>query len=261
MKTKKTFLNQSRPLLVCMIQATNPTDAINTITDASYEGADAFGFQMEQLRAEDRTDAGLRSIFSHMGNKPIYATNYRGNQNAGKTDDELAEGLMFLLKNGANLLDVMGDYYCPHPIQITEDPAAVEKQKALIERIHEAGGEVLMSSHVMKFLPAEEVLRIALLHKERGADIAKIVTAANSEEEEIENLRTVTVLKKELGIPFLFLAGGSHHKFLRTIGPMMGSCMWLTVHEYDALATKAQPNARAIRQIVDNFDWEEERKF
>lgn len=45
-------------------------------------------------------------------------------------------------------------------------------------------------------------------HKRRGADISKIVTAAENMEQQIENLRITNLLKQELGIPFLFLSGG-----------------------------------------------------
>ena len=62
-------------------------------------------------------------------------------------------------------------------------------------------------------------------------------------------------LKKELDIPFLFLCGGSHCQLVRTIGPMLGCCMWLTVHEQTNTSTFAQPNTRAIRTIADNFSY------
>lgn len=257
---KPTFLNQNKPLITCMIQAKNVSDAVHTARAAAFDGCDAYGFQIEQLDPAQRSEDKIKSIFRQMGNKPIYVTSYRSGFNQGKTDDELAEDLLFLRKCGATLLDVMGDYFCPDPIQLTRNPTAIEKQKALIERIHETGGEVLMSSHTLKFMSADEVLDIAFAQKERGADIVKIVTASGSEDEELENLRIITLLKRELGIPFLYLAGGSHCKFIRTIGAMMGSCMWLTVHDYDELATMSQPMCRAIRAIADNFDWMPDRE-
>lgn len=262
MQQKPTFLHQSRPLITCMVQAHTPERTIELARNAAYDGCDAYGVQYEQIDFEYRTQEQVRGMFRQMGNKPIYVTNYRYNRNEGKfTDDELYEGLMFLLENGATLLDVMGDYFCPDEIQVTRDPEAVRRQKKMISEIHAAGGEVLMSSHVLKFIPPEQVLEIALEHQDRGADIAKIVTAANSEEEELENLRAVELLKKKLDIPFLFLAGGSHYKMLRTVGPMLGCCMWLTVQQYDELATKSQPICRAIRAILDNFDYMPDRSF
>lgn len=251
---KPTFLNQNKPLITCMIQAVNPGDTIRTIRDAQYEGADAYGFQMEVFKKEFRTEEQLKNIFAEMGGKPIYVTNYRNNQNQGDSDDECVKGLEFLVKCGATLADVMGDFFAPDPLQITYDAAAVEKQKDTVKRLHDMGAEVLMSSHTFKFMKTDEVLKIASAQQERGADIAKIVTAANSEEEELENLRTAEKLKYELDIPYLFLACGTHNKLLRQLGPFLGVTMWLTVLSHDKYATPAQPKLSAIRNLADHFD-------
>jgi 3-dehydroquinate dehydratase len=252
---KPTFLNQNRPLITCMIQADNPNTAVKTVRNAMFDGCDAFGFQMEVMQKQFRTEDKIKSIFREMGQKPIYVTNYRNGRNTGDSDDTLIDGLLWLIKCGATLADIMADFYSPDPIQFTTDAVAVEKQKDAVKRVHDAGGEVLMSSHTLKFMNSDEVLRIATGHRDRGADISKIVTAANSEEEELENLRTTERLRRELDIPFLFLSIGSHVKLHRTIGPFLGSCMWLTVQSHDSYSTNAQPVCRAIRAIADNFDY------
>ena len=120
----------------------------------------------------------------------------------------------------------------------------------LIEELHKCGAEVLMSSHVRKFVSAERVLEIAREHERRGADICKIVTGAENTEQQIENLRIINLLKENLKIPFLFLAGGEC-RILRRIGGNIGCCMYLCVHEYDELATKSQPLLRDVRIIRD----------
>lgn len=256
---RPTFLNQNRPLITCMIQAETPADAIAAIRNAAFDGCDAYGLQVCRLAPQYHTEEALRKIMKPMGAKPCYATYYRKGTNVDKTDDEIAEGLLFIQKCGGNLIDVMGDLFCPDPLELTMDEKAVKKQMALIDTIHARGGEVLMSSHVLKFIPAEEVLRIAKEQERRGADIIKIVTGATTEEEELENLRITTLLRKELKKPFLFLSGG-RSKLHRTIGPMLGCCMWLTVQQHDALSTKGQPVCRAIRAIADNFDYLPERE-
>jgi len=253
---KPTFLHQNKPLVTCMVQAPTVDETILLIRNAAYDGADAWGFQMENLPPEEQTEANLRRIFSHTDHKPIYATNYRGGRNTGRSDEDLADGWKLLIRSGATLVDIMGDTFCPTPGELTEDAAAVEKQMTLIDEIHAMGGEVLMSSHVLRYIPAEEVLHIAKAHEARGADICKIVTAANSEEEELENLRITTLLKKELHIPFLFLCGGSHCKRHRQLGPLFGCCMWLTVGTYDRAATPAQPLARAMRTLADTLSYD-----
>lgn len=252
---KPTFLHQNRPLITCMLQEREIGNAVKTVRNAMFDGCDAFGFQMEVLNKEQRTDDNLKMLFREMGQKPIYVTNYRTGLNGGMSDDELFDGLIQLINCGATLADIRGDMFCVTPGELTTDAVAVEKQKDAIKRVHDVGGEVLMSSHVMKFIDSDEVMRIATAHMERGADISKIVTAANTEEEEIESLRIIERLKRELDIPFLFLCGGTYTKMVRTIGPFFGTCMWLTVQKHDAFSTNAQPICRSIRAIADNFDY------
>lgn len=250
MNKKPTFLHQNKPLITTQVQAETPERLLQLVRTAAQQGCDAFGVQMEQMGLEYRTKEALAPAFEAMRGYPIYATNYRCVKNEGKSDDELAEGYMQLLDMGATLIDVLGDLYCPTKYEITYDAVAIEKQKTLIERIHAAGGEVLMSSHTFTFMTADEVLAIAREHKARGADISKIVTAANSEEEELENLKTTAILRRELDIPFLFLSVGTNVNLHRTVGPALGSCMWLTVCEYDDVATKAQPLLSAVRNLA-----------
>jgi len=253
--TKPTFLGHSEPLYCCMIQSRTPENAISTIRRAVDGGCTAFGFQQCQLEREYRTESTIRSIFDAMEGRPVYVTNYRGGRNTGMTDDEIADGLVTLAERGATLCDVMGDLFCRHPQELTDDAAAIDKQLRLIDRIHQAGGEVLMSSHVLKYTPAEEVVRIALEQQKRGADIVKIVTAANSEAEQLENLRITSLLKETLDVPFLFLSGGSHYALHRMIGPMLGCVMYLCVQEYDELATKSQPLLADVLAVRTHFPY------
>jgi len=252
---KPTFLHQNKPLVTCMVQAPTVDETILLIRNAAYDGAGAWGFQMENLPPEEQTEANLRRIFSHTDHKPIYATNYRGGRNTGRSDEDLADGWKLLIRSGATLVDNMGDTFCPTPGELTEDAAAVEKQMTLIDEIHAMGGEVLMSSHLPKCLPANEIMHIALAQQERGADIVKIVNGGNTEEEMLEHLRITTLLKKELRIPFLYLSGGPYATFHRTMGPMLGCCTWLTVAEHDQYSTKLQPICRDIRAIADHYKW------
>ena len=244
-----TFLHREHAPLVCMVQADNP-DRIKELIGASLpEGAEAFGMQFCRMKKEYRNAATYRELFALAAPHPVYVTNYRYGENVGKTDDVLAEELLELAACGAVLCDVMGDLFDPCPGELTKNEEAVKKQMALIDELHARGAEVLMSSHVFKFTPAEQVLAIALEHQRRGADICKIVTGADTVEQQIENLRIIRLLKENLDIPFLFLCGGEC-RILRRIGTEIGNCMALCVHEYDELATKSQPLLRDMVTIT-----------
>ena len=248
----KSFLGHKKPLLVSMVQGDNP-DRVKVLMKNSVDlGAEAFGMQFCKMKPEYRTEDVYRDLFSTYG-LPTYVTNYRYCHNEGKSDDILARELVQLACCGATLCDVMGDYYDSQEGEYTENPVAVEKQKALINELHAAGAEVLMSTHAHKFLTADEVLRVAYGHRERGADICKIVVNADSMEQQIENMRIINLLKRELDIPFLFLCGGEY-RILRRIGGELGNCMSLCVSEYDELATTCQPlleDMTALRDILN----------
>ena len=157
MNHKPTFLNQNKPLVTAMIQEPEFNTVINRIRKGKFDGADAFGFQLEDLDKKFRSEDNLRAIFSTMGSCPAYVTNYRYRMNQGDTDEECVKGLETMVKCGATLVDVMGDLYNPDPIQLTEDAGAVSRQIDTIKRFHDMGAEVLMSSHVMKFIDGDEV--------------------------------------------------------------------------------------------------------
>ncbi len=248
---KKTFLEFEKPLLTVMVQADNPTRIKELIDKSLPEGGEAFGMQLCRMKKEYRNKETYRDIFSYSG-KPVYVTNYRFGENEGKTDEQLAEELKELADCGATLCDVMGDLFDKQPDEVAVDDSTIEKQMQLINDLHKKGAEVLISSHIYKFTSAERVLEIALEHQKRGADICKIVTGADTMEQQLENLKIIQLLKENLKIPFLFLAGGECH-ILRKIGGELGNCMYLCVYEYDELATPVQPLLKNVKSIRDNM--------
>lgn len=247
---KEDVLAQEKALLTVMVQAETPERIKELIDKSVPEGAEAFGMQFEQMKPEYRTKEVYRELFSYAKDKPVYVTNYRLRSNAGKSDEKLAEEMLELAECGADLCDIMGDYFDRQPDEVAVDETAIEKQMKLIEKIHDRGAKVLMSSHVMKFIPAERVLEIALEHQRRGADICKIVTGAENMEQQLENLKIIHMLKENLKIPFLFLCGGEC-SILRRIGGELGCCMYLCVYEHDELATPVQPILREVKLIRD----------
>ena len=257
---KPTFLNQNRPLITGMILKDNPDSIRFAVKNSIYDGADCLGIQLECLKKEYKSEENYEKIFAACSGHPIYITNYRRNENNGFSDEELADGLLTALSCGATLGDVPASWFDPDSgmgigLELSMKQSAVDKQMHLIDKIHQMGKEALMSSHVLKFASAETVLEIAYEQQRRGADIVKIVTAANSDEEQMENLRITTLLKKELKVPFLFLSGGTHSKIHRMIGPQLGCVSYLAVREHDERAVSTQPTIKAAKAVRDNLDY------
>lgn len=246
---KKSFLTGKEPFVTVMIQVKTAWQAKSRIQAALYGGATAIGFQLQTLEKEYRTDDYVKSIFGLTEDLPLYITNYRSDENAGKSDEILASELLRAVDLGASLVDVMGDMFDPSPEELTTDRVAIAKQMDLIDSIHSRGGEVLMSSHVYAFRDAERVLEIARSQESRGADIVKIVTGAETQEEELKNLEMCHLLKETLKVPFLFLSSGRYNKLHRNIGPALGNCMWLCFTAYDQFTYPGPPLLHDVLKI------------
>ena len=253
MKNQKTFLTYEKPLLTAMVQAETPQECKDIILNSLWDGAEAFGIQLENLKKEYRTPEILKDIFRQCEDKPIYVTSYRNSNSTGDTDEECARLLLLAAECGATLCDVMGDYFHPEPNEITTDPEAVKKQKALVDELHKKGCEVLISTHIHAFYPLAEVLEIARLQIERGTDIVKIVNYAETEEQLMDNLNIAYQLKKSIDKNFLYLANGTRCRLLREIGPKLGVCMYLCVQNYGPLNSREQPLLRNLKTMRESM--------
>lgn len=248
------FLNSDRPLITVIFYARTPGQALETILP-SLPYCDAYCWQMDFLEGKYRTRENIGMILSAMGDHPCYVTDYmRGNACPGMTYDDIERELLLALDCGAKLIDVTGDMYDAQPFELSFDRKAVSKQKELIAEIHRRGGEALMSSHVLQYRTAEQVHAIACAHAERGADIAKIVTAADDREQLGENFRTAVFLNEKLPVKALFLCGGAFCRLHRRIAPLLGSpvylCRW--VLEHDDTSKFLQPDIFIARSLMQN---------
>ncbi len=245
------FLLKQIPTLTCMIQARTPKRVFELIEKGLKGGADAFGLQLEQLERQYRTPKIYKEIFEKMGDKPCYVTNYPYSMNNGVSDEILAEELIAVAECGGALIDIFGDMFGRAPDQITYDKAAIESQKALADKIHSLGKEVLISTHTFRFMEYSDIHKILQAQKERGADVCKIVTAANSENELKSNFFITSKLAKEFENPFLFLCIGDYCNKHRKVGPLINDGMFLCVAEHDEFSTPAQPLLGDAKKILE----------
>lgn len=242
------FLQKNRPTLTAMLKSGTTEGILGEIEAMLGQGTDAFGFQIEQMKPEERRTENYKKIFSAMRGKPAYVTNYIRGNSVPHTDEELTEELYVAVECGAKLIDVRCDLFDRQPDEYTFNETAIARQKKIIEKLHAMGAEVLMSTHIFHFVPSEEVLKIALSQQERGVDIVKIVTMANSEEELMDNLKTTVTLKEKLSVPSLFLCNGTHCKKHRILGPVLGSDMFLAVE--NSRTEDNQPTLKRAKEIL-----------
>ena len=215
--------NAKEPILTLMLRSNTPEDLINEIKSGIEMGAQAFGFQLELMARKYRTEEYLKPIFDAMDGRIAYITNYR-RDNVGEeplSDDELTEEMLTAVKCGAKIFDVRGDLFDISKDEITYNPEAVEKQKKLIDKIHEMGALALMSSHVFRYLTPDEALKIAKAQSERNVDIVKIVANSDTKEQLYSNLQITAMLANEIPQPVLFLSNGEFCRIHRIYGPFI----------------------------------------
>lgn len=254
---KASFIRSDKPLKTAMIQVKTADEAIAAIESGLKQGADAFGWQLECLNADQINQKTLENVFSAGCGMPFYVTNYKWASGGDKPEEQYFDELLLALKCGATLIDMPGDSFSPAPDQLTYDQQAIRKQVEFSQKVHDLGGELLVSSHVPDFRSEDYVLGMAFEQKRRGADIAKIVTFSHDDEQLTDNLKTTVRLRETLGIPFLFLSGGEKCRLHRLAGPLLGACMWLCVAYRAPITTPPQPLLSDVNEFVRIYESKE----
>lgn len=254
---KASFIRSDKPLKTAMIQVKTADEAIAAIESGLKQGADAFGWQLECLSDDQINEKTLKNVFSAGCGKPFYVTNYKWASGGDKPEEQYFDELLLALKCGATLIDMPGDSFSPAPDQLTYDEQAIKKQMEFARKVHDFGGELLISSHVPDFRSEDYVLGMAFEQKRRGADIAKIVTFSHDDEQLTDNLKTTVRLRETLGIPFLFLSGGEKCRLHRLAGPLLGACMWLCVAYRAPITTPPQPLLSDVNEFIRIYESKE----
>lgn len=254
---KASFIRSNKPLKTAMIQVKTADEAIAAIESGLKQGADAFGWQLECLNADQINQKTLENVFSAGCGMPFYVTNYKWASGGDKPEEQYFDELLLALKCGATLIDMPGDSFSPAPDQLTYNEQAIRKQIEFSQKVHDLGGELLISSHVPDFRSEDYVLGMAFEQKRRGADIAKIVTFSHDDEQLTDNLKTTVRLRETLGIPFLFLSGGEKCRLHRLAGPLLGACMWLCVAYRAPITTPPQPLLSDVNEFVRIYESKE----
>ena len=254
----KSFLGFNRPVITTMLKGIENHEILSKkeilfqIEEALKSGTDAFGFQIEMLPTAERTVSDFKDIFSAMGDKPAYITDYRRcNVNESvQSDEELTEEMLLALECGATLFDVRGDLFDPQPDEFTTDEKAVARQIELINTIHSMGKEALISTHTLQYTTPQRVLEIMKAHQDRGADISKLVASAGTREEEFQAFENLFMLSRQLKIPYLYLVNGENCSRHRRLSPSLGNCLFLCA--VDGVESGTQPHMSEAKTILTN---------
>jgi len=247
---RPSFLTLKKPIVCSMIECTTLEAALAGIRNDEQNGADGFGVNAALLPTEVLEGPDLKKLI-HSTGLPMMLYSYRNHNLADRTDEYRGQLQLRFAENGAACCDVMGDLFCPSEREFTMDPTAVEKQRQLIRDIHSVGAEVIISSHMPVSRTAEQVLEQMSLMRDRGADIAKMVTTINTQEEFTEAVRAMTLLNEKLGIPYIYLCNGKFATLMRHMCVHLGALLSFSVPYYGPTALGSQPLTRDLRHSVD----------
>lgn len=247
------FVKMQKPIVTCIMSERTVEKVIATIKNGEYEGAPAFAVQMEALGVENLTDENLTRIVQAT-KRPVMLLYYRP-QGCTLNEEERVELLLRCAKCGAAAIDFTADTFDPSPLEFSEKEEVITKQLKAIEKAHELGAEVVMSSHIYEPRSCEQVLRQMKAVEQRGVDFAKIVTIADTEEDFLEAIKTTLILRKEMKIPFIHLCGGKFGLAHRFLSPKIGNTMTFCVSRYTECFTTIQPHLKNMLEVLENNPW------
>ena len=235
------------PMIVGVIKQRTVRDAIAEIKNGEMRGARGFDLHLAVLDEEFRNVESIKQIVDAT-DKPILALNYNNGYfgDLGMNEEERTALLMEAVEAGVSAVDLQNysfdteaksafvdDEYIPtgleflsekRPREFALKPEIIEKQKKFIDEVHAKGAEVLVSMHLGVHFSFEELKAIATFaHDVKGADIIKMVTPCETDEQLAECISSTILLKRDLPFPFSYHASGKKGLKSRMICPMLGS--------------------------------------
>ena len=269
------FSASNTPLLAGVVKERTPEEAIKKIRYFEENGATAIDLHLSCLDEEYKTAEQIKRIVD-CTDLPMLGLNYSRRYDwteIEETEEERAELLMKSVEAGISAVDLLGYSFDLHsrgkfvgediysftknnPLEIVTDQAVIEKQKEFINRVHDMGKEVLLSTHPDIPMNGDQVIDLVLFLAERNPDIIKIVTRCNTEDELIEAYDTMRRLKKlNLRQKISFHCCGEMGRTTRLINPILGSYMCFCTKADDGNRIKEQLDIVTAVKFFKQFGW------
>lgn len=246
------FTDVQGPAIAGVVREKNVRDAICSIKNCELKGATVIDLHLSTLLPELRNEQSIREIVK-CTDLPILALNYAQNYDYSAIPDMQEEERINLLreaaKAGVSAVDIQGytfdlpsksafhgDKSLPFVKdgikELVTDEDIIAKQTELIDEFHQMGIEVLLSNHYGVPMKAEEVVALAKFVEKRKPDVIKIVTPSTCEEDNVEALKAMLMLKKEISCKVSYHLSGKCGRISRIVNPMMGGFMMFCVDRY-----------------------------
>ncbi len=256
------------PAIAGVIRQKTVSAAIGEIKNCIYNGADMIDLHLSCLEAND-VDTLRRIVDS--SKLPILALNYNKTvdwNNANLSEEERTATFLTAVEAGAAGVDIQGytfhapskDEFCGedkysftkgNPKEVVTDSEIISKQSEFIEIVHSKGAEVLLSCHPGIAMNSTQVVELALFLEKRNPDIIKIVTSATNEDEMLEAIKTILLLKKEVQTPVSYHANGKFGGLTRILNPALGGQIAFCVDRFSETSTMEQLDLKTAKTTID----------
>ena len=256
------------PAIAGVIRQKKVSAAIAEIKNCMYDGADMIDLHLSCLEAND-VDTLRRIVDS--SKLPILALNYNKTvdwNNANLSEEERTATFLTAVEAGAAGVDIQGytfhapskDEFCGedkysftkgNPKEVVTDSEIISKQSEFIEIVHSKGAEVLLSGHPGIVMNSTQVVELALFLEKRNPDIIKIVTSATNEDEMLEAIKTILLLKKEVQTPVSYHANGKFGGLTRILNPALGGQIAFCVDRFSETSTMEQLDLKTAKTTID----------
>lgn len=272
---RKSFAHNPSPMLIGVVREKTVRDSIAAIRNSEYCGATGIDLHLSCMEEGERTVESLRKIIQAC-RLPILALNYNQTyEYEGFTTDEESrvELLMRFVEAGGAAVDLQGyTYDLPSkdafrkefshleysfirdlPKEVVVDDKVIQRQMELIDRVHHAGAEVLISTHPWVPMNCEQVVDLALFLEKRNPDVIKIVTPCYNDEQLAESFKTMLTLKKEVKTRVHFHCCGAAGSLTRIINPVLGGYLIFCSENFTTSSNFEQLDLTTAKNALENL--------
>lgn len=258
------------PALAGVVRERTVRAALAEIKNCYTDGAQMIDLHLSCLA--DQSEEGIRAVIEGSP-LPVLALNYQTAYDwsaVACTEEEREALFLSAVRAGAAGVDMQGytfdlpsktgfvgeDRYSftkGNPKEIVTDEGVIARQRALIDKVHSMGAEVLLSCHPGIPMKREQVVELALFLEKREPDIIKIVSIANSEEDMLEALHAMRDLKREVKTPVSYHAGGKFGALTRVLCPALGGQIAFCVDRFSESSTLEQMDLRSAKSLIEGL--------
>ena len=276
--------NLPRPFIVAVVTDREPAAAVATMRLALLDGAHACEVNLPALGERDAGE--LAAVFAATA-APAYTTARRRDfmtvygfavDELPNWDDEARmERQLATVPLGARAIDIELDTFDPRPApplgsteaaefaatvgppaELSEEPAAVARQREAAARVRDLGAEALFSCHTGRPQPTESLVEIAAVARGRGADLVKIVTPCPTLSDLFAALDASARLARESPIPCTVVGAGAAGDISRVVGVNFGAAWAIGQQTLVPGGFHPQPLVAHLRETIRLIPWRAE---